>query len=164
HAAGRLADDNGNGPRLLRDGRGRPVPGAQTARKRDALCRRVDIHAGRLGDAVPPDDDRSLQLRNVLDLLSHAPVADVPFLAAGALEGVEIQRPSHRQHLVRVADDEHGADRLSFAAFTADLGGQIDDGPENFQGNLEIEFAQVGGTEAFEVFAQVDQAEAIDVL
>ena len=44
----------------------------------------VDVHAGRLGDAVAADDDGSVQLRQVLDLLAHLAVAHVALVAAGS--------------------------------------------------------------------------------
>ena len=91
-------------------------------------------------------------------------IADIAFLAAIAAERIEVERPAHRQHLVGIADDEHGADRLAFASFPADLGRQVDDGPQRFQRDLRVELAQVCGGQPFEMFAQMDDAEAIDVV
>ena len=71
---------------------------------------------------------------------------------------------AHGQHLARVADDEHGADRLALAAFPADLGGQVHDGPQRFQRHLRVELAQVLGAEPFQVLAQMDDAQAVDRL
>ena len=67
-----------------------------------------------------------------------------------------------RQHLARVADDEHGADRMALASLPADLHGQIDDRPQRLQRHLRIELAQVLGAEAFQMFAEMDDAEAVD--
>ena len=69
-----------------------------------------------------------------------------------------------RQHLARVADHEHGADRLAFAALAADLGGQVDHGAQRLQRHLRVELAQVLGAQPFEVLAQVNDAQAVDLL
>jgi len=77
---------------------------------------RVDVHAGGLGHAVALDQDGAFQLGDVLDLLADT-ASRTSLPPAVAAEGVEVQRPAHRQDFLRVPDDEHGADRLALAAF-----------------------------------------------
>jgi hypothetical protein len=77
HAARRLTHRHGNRLRLLADGGGGPVTCAQTLAQRDPLRRAIDEHARGLGDAVAADDDRPLELGDVLDLLAHLLVANV---------------------------------------------------------------------------------------
>src|SRR5438045_2443339 len=78
---------------LLADGGGGPVAGAQALAQGDSLGGAVDEHAGRLGHAVAADDDRPLQLGDVLDLLAHLAVANVALLRRVAAERVEVERP-----------------------------------------------------------------------
>ena len=98
---------------------------------------RVDVHAGRLGDAITVDQDGPFQLGDVLDLLSNAPVANVALLPAVPAEGIEIERLAHRHHLFGVADDEHGADGLALPALPADFSRQVNHGPEHLQRYVE---------------------------
>ena len=66
------------------------------------------------------------------------------------------------QDLARVADDEHGADRLAFAAFAADFDGQVDDGLERFERHAGFELPQVAGGEPAQVFVELDEADRVD--
>ena len=66
------------------------------------------------------------------------------------------------QHLAGVADDEHRADRLSLAAFAADLDGQVDHGLERLQRHAGFELPQVAGGQPAEVLVELDEADRVD--
>ncbi len=134
---------------------------AEAHAQRDVLVGRLDAHAGGHGHAVAADDDGALQLGDVLDLFAHRHGAHVALGVAVAAERVEVHRPRHRQHLARVADDEHGADGVPLPALAADLQGQIDDGAQRLQRHLRVEAAQVLTGQPFEVLAEMDDAEAV---
>ena len=66
------------------------------------------------------------------------------------------------QHLARVADDEHRADRLAFAPFAADLDGQVDHRFQRFQRHARFELPQVAGGQPAEVLVELDVADRVD--
>src|SRR5262249_28721601 len=60
------------------------------------------------------------------------------------------------------ADDEECADRLALTPFASDLRGQINHGPERFEGHLRFQLTQVAGGKPFQMLSQVDDAEALN--
>ena len=83
-----LADDDGHSLGDRSDRGGGPVARAQALGERQSGHGGVDEAAGGLDRAVAGHDERPVQLRNLLDGLAHAEVADIPLLAAVALERV----------------------------------------------------------------------------
>src|SRR5262249_52054202 len=144
-------------------GRG-PVTRAQSLAQGDALRRDVQEHASGDGNAIAANDDCAFELGDVLDLLADLAVTDIALGPAVAAERIEVDRPGHGQDLPRIANHEHGADRLALAALPANLCRQVHDGPQGFQRYLRVEPAQLLGAETFQVFAQVDDTQAVDVL
>src|SRR5207248_7195073 len=53
---------------------------------------------------------------------------------------------------------------LALAPLPADLGRQVDDRPQHLQRDLSFQFAEVAGGQLLQVFAEVDDAEAVDRL
>lgn len=66
------------------------------------------------------------------------------------------------KHLAGVSHHQKCAGGLPFASFPADLHGEVDHGAKRGQRHLGAEVAQFLGREAFQVFAEVDEAEAVD--
>src|SRR5437773_1344609 len=56
HRAGRLADNDGDGPRDLADGSGGGMTSPQSHRQGNLMMRRLDVHAGGHRDTVAADD------------------------------------------------------------------------------------------------------------
>src|SRR5207253_3311098 len=150
--------------RFAADGSGRPVPRPQSFAEGDAFGEYVQIHASRFRHAVPSYEDCPLQLGYVLDLLAHLAVADVALRFAVTPEWIEIDRPGHAQHLARVADHEHRADRLALAPLSADLRGQVYHCSKGFQRHVRVQFSQVLGTQPLQMLAQVDNADGVNLL
>ena len=147
---------------MLADPGGGEVPAAEAFAEADAVGGDVEVDTRRLGDAVAADEDRPVELGDLFDLLADALVAGVALITGVAAERVEVEETRNLLHLPRVADDEDRADRLPLAALAADLFRQIDDGPEHIEFDRFPERPQVLVSHRLEVFADVDDAEAID--
>jgi hypothetical protein len=106
---GRLADNNRQRPRDMRDGRGGPVPRAKTTRKHQVRMRRVNDLTGRLDRPVTINHKRPVELRNLLDGFTNTQVAEVPVFFAIASERVEAQGPRAGEHRLDVAHDNQRA-------------------------------------------------------
>src|SRR5271157_2160075 len=146
-----LADNDGHGPGHLGDGRGGPVPRAQTLGEGQPGHGSVDQPAGGLDRAIPGHDEGAVHLGDLLDRLTNAGVADVALLAAIALKRVEAQRTRARQDVARIADDDQGADGLPLAALAADLDGRIDHGLEGLKRDGGLERPEVVCRETLQV-------------
>ena len=109
------------------------MAGAQPLGEGQAGGGGVDDPAGGLDGAVAGDDEGAVDLGDLLDRLADAQVAEVPLLAAVALERVEAQGAGAGQDVAGVADDDQGADGLALAALAADLDGDVDDGLQRLE-------------------------------
>ena len=61
-----------------------------------------------------------------------------------------------------IADDEQRAHRLAFAAFAADVDGQIDHRLERVERDARLELAQIADRQLAQVLAQANDAQRVD--
>ena len=61
-----------------------------------------------------------------------------------------------RQHLPRIADNEHCANRVAFAALATDLHGQIDDRFQRLQRYARLQLPQIPGGQPAQVLVQLN--------
>ena len=80
------------------------------------LAPRGQVAARGQDDSVAPDDERSVDRRELLDRFLQPGVEDISLGLGISVERVDHELVALRQDLVAVADDEQGADRAPLAA------------------------------------------------
>src|SRR5919106_208629 len=102
------------------------MPGAEARQERRRV---VDLDvAARSGErSVVVDEERSVELGELLDGLAELRARDLQQLRRVAVERIQDQRPRARERLLDVADDEERADLPALAAFTRDLDAELHD-------------------------------------
>src|SRR5262249_6970001 len=103
HRPGRLADRHRDRLGLTTDRRRGPVAAAQSLTQGKPFGRNAQIDATGDGDPVAADQDRAFELREILDRLADAAVAEVTLFPAVTAERVKVQWPRHTQNLPGVA-------------------------------------------------------------
>ena len=89
--AGRLAHDNRERARHIRDRGGGSMPGSEAFRERQAGCGGVNDSAGGLDRAVARNHERAVHLGDLLDRLTDAAVAEVAPALGVAAERIKAQ-------------------------------------------------------------------------
>ena len=100
----------------------------------EKICRRqidVDVAAGGDEGAVVVDEERAVELSELLDGLAKVGQLGVQKLGRMAVKRVEQQRSRARKDVLDVADDEKRADLAPLASFAGELDRQLDDGLES---------------------------------
>ncbi len=162
HRAVGFTDRDCHGLGGTADRGGGPVPGAQPLRQGDVGGRRVQVLRRGLDRAIRRDQNRTVDLRDLLDRLANARRFQIPLAAAVAFHRVEAGRMAHAAHLGCVADDEQRADRFSLAPFAADLDRQVQHGLQRVERYARLELAQIANRQSAQVIAQIDQADRVD--
>ena len=125
----------------------------------------VDEPAGRFHRAVACHHECSVELGDLLDRLAHAEVADVSLLAPVSLERVEAELSRSQHHVAGIADDDQGSDWLFPRGPSRPISiGDVHDCLERLERDRGLQCPQIARGEPFEVFAQPDHGERVELL
>ncbi len=149
-------DGDGDGPGGAGDFCGGPVSGAETFGEREAIGGGAEVSSGGDGDTIRGDDEGAVDLREFFDAFANAGIANGAFGAGVTAERVMNLFGGEFHDFSMVADDEQGADRLTFATFATDFAGEVDDDAKSFEGDFGFESLEVAGGETGELFGEVN--------